>query len=361
MTRRSYVGARFVPVIGLLLILATAPSIADAHGIGASDPNRPVAEYTWLGFKHLIVGWDHLLFILGIVLLAGELWRATKLISWFVLGHSITLMLATTQEWTVSTTFVDIVIALSLVMVAVIAYRGRPTDWRPLGAALFVIGLIHGLGLGTRLLEVGVSDNDLTWRILAFNIGVELGQAVAVIAFTAILYALTRYAPAFRKVIVQPTFVLIATAGIVGTVVIAVTGNDHEPARTAVAQSEDAAAEEATENCTRDTATSPPMNNAGHPERQFYGPNEVIPHENFDHILGDGYVVVTYNPELPTSEVTQLRQAIEGEDKAVVGGPSPGQTEAIIATTARRTLTCTDLDVPALLGFRDAWFQEIYG
>src|SRR5687768_5999771 len=138
-------------VAGLLLILATAPAIAEAHGIGSSDPDRPIAEYLWLGFKHLIVGWDHLLFILGIVLLAGELWRATKLISLFVLGHSITLMLATTQEWTVSTTFVDIVIALSLVLVAAVAYRGRPTDWRPFGAALLVIGLIHGLGLGTRL------------------------------------------------------------------------------------------------------------------------------------------------------------------------------------------------------------------
>ena len=69
------------------VLLAAAPS-AIAHGLGAQDPNRPVEEYLWLGFKHLLAGWDHLLFILAIVLLAGSLWRATKLISLFVLGHS---------------------------------------------------------------------------------------------------------------------------------------------------------------------------------------------------------------------------------------------------------------------------------
>lgn len=352
---------RLAPVAGLLLILATAPGIADAHGIGSSDPNRPVAEYLWLGFKHLIVGWDHLLFILGIVLLAGELWRATKLISIFVLGHSLTLMLATTQEWTVSPTFVDIVIALSLVMVAAVAHRGRPADWRPFGAALLVIGLVHGLGLGTRLLELGVSDDDLTWRILAFNVGVELGQAVAVIAFSGILYVLARFAPSFRKVMVEPVFLVIAIAGIVGTVVIAVTGSDDEPSRSAVSRSDDTAPTEATENCTQGTAATPPMNTAGHPERQFYGPDEAIPQANFDHILGDGYVVVTYNPDLPPAEIAELRETIDGVDKAVVGGAVLGQSEALIATTAQRTLTCADLDVPALIAFRDAWFAEIFG
>lgn len=342
-------------------MLLTAPAVAQGHGIGASDPNRPVAEYLWLGFKHLIVGWDHLLFILGIVLLAGELWRATKLISWFVLGHSITLMLATTQEWTVSTTFVDIVIALSLVFIAIVAYRGRPTDWRPFGAALFAIGLVHGLGLATRLLELGVSDNDLGWRILAFNVGVELGQAVAVIAFSGLLYGLARFAPHLRRIIARPAFVAIAAAGMIGTVVIAVTGSD-EPARTEVAEdtSEQRAAAE-TENCTQVDTAPPGFNNAGHPERNFYGPDEQTPVANFEHVIGDGYVVVTYKPDIPGSAVDELRTAIQSEDKAMVAGPAPQQSEALIARTARRTMTCTEADVAALLAFRDAWFIEIYG
>lgn len=173
---------------GLLLLAPTA----SAHGLGAQDPNRPIPEYLWLGFKHLLAGWDHLLFILAIVLLAGGLWRATKLISLFVAGHSITLMLATTQEWTVSPELVDVVIALSVLFVAVVGLRGRPQTWTWFGAALFGIGLVHGLGLATRLLELGVADNGLAWRVLLFNIGVELGQAVAVIAFVGAGMVLTR-------------------------------------------------------------------------------------------------------------------------------------------------------------------------
>src|SRR5215210_4321010 len=165
-----------------ILPLILAP-VASAHGLGAGDPNRPVPEYLWLGFKHLLAGWDHLLFILAIVLLAGGLWRATKLISLFVAGHSITLMLATTNEWTVSATLVDVVIALAVLFVAVIGLRGRPSRWAWFGAALFGIGLVHGLGLATRLLELGVTDNSLALRVLLFNIGVELGQATAVIVF----------------------------------------------------------------------------------------------------------------------------------------------------------------------------------
>lgn len=342
---------------GSALLLLAAPAAALAHGLGSGDPDRPVGEYLWLGFKHLLAGWDHLLFILGIVLLAGSLLRATKLISWFVLGHSITLMLATTQEWSVSTTFVDIVIALSLVFVAVVAYRGRPTDWRPFGGALFLVGLVHGLGLGTRLLELGVSDDDLAWRILAFNVGVELGQAVAVVAFTGLLLGLARFAPGLRRVIVEPAFVAIAAAGIIGTVVIAVTGSG-EPARTAVAE-EEAAAQ--TGDCTQADSPPPGFNDAGHPERTFYGPREQTPVANFDHIIGDGYVVVTYRPDIPAAAVGELRTAIESESRGMVAGPAPDQSDALIARTARRTLTCAAADVPALIAFREAWFLEIYG
>lgn len=200
----------------LLLVL---PASADAHGLGSSDPNRPVPEYLWLGFKHLLAGWDHLLFILAIVLLAGGLWQATKLMSLFVLGHSITLMLSTTQEFTVNTTFVDVVIALSVLGVAVLGLRGRPKRLELLGAGLFAVGLVHGLGLGTRLLELGVNDQSLGLKVLLFNIGVELGQAVAVLAFVGIGVLITRSRkvnePARRYALTA-----IAAAGLIGAAVI---------------------------------------------------------------------------------------------------------------------------------------------
>src|SRR5215208_361447 len=113
-TTPARAGWRTTIILALMALLTAAPA-ASAHGLGSEDPNRPVGEYLWLGIKHLLAGWDHLLFILAIVLVAGSLRRATKLMSLFVLGHSITLALATFQEWKVSTTFVNIVIALSVV------------------------------------------------------------------------------------------------------------------------------------------------------------------------------------------------------------------------------------------------------
>lgn len=343
----------------LVAALAAAPA-AEAHGIGGSDPNRPVAEYLWLGFKHLVVGWDHLLFILGIVLLAGGLWLATKLISLFVLGHSVTLMLATTQEWTVSTTFVDIVIALSLVLVAGIAlHRGQLRDWRGLGAALLAIGLVHGLGLGTRLLELGVSDDALTWRIIAFNVGVELGQAAAVLAFGAVLAALARYAPTVRRTAMQPAFMGIAAAGIIGTAVVAVDAGSGKGGGEGSAA--DAAGEVVSPSCTVADSPVPPANDAGHPGRKFYLPREPLPRENFDHVVGDGYVVVTYRPDIPEGDVATLKQIVEGENTAMIAGPDRRQEPALLAVTARRTLTCDEFDRDALLAFRDAWFREVFG
>ena len=118
----------------LLLLLVAVPAPASAHGLGSEDPKRPVGEYLWLGFEHLLAGWDHLLFILAICLVAGSLWRATKLMSLFVLGHSITLALATFQEWQVSATLVDVVIALSVFTVALVGFRQKEPNWRLFGS-----------------------------------------------------------------------------------------------------------------------------------------------------------------------------------------------------------------------------------
>ena len=352
MSSRSCGADRRAAIVGAGLALAASAGSAAAHGLGAQDPDRPVAEYLWLGFKHLVVGWDHLLFLLAIVLLADNLRRAMKLISLFVLGHSLTLMLSTTQEWTVSTTFVDVVIALSIVFVAAVALvHGRPTDWRPFGATLLVVGLVHGLGLGTRLLELGVSDEHLFWRILLFNVGVELGQAVAVLAFGAVLIALTRHAPRVRRLVLEPAFVLIGTAGLVGAVILAVDGNDDEAAPVM----------EASSNCRQSPAPPAPSNNAGHPDFKFYGPGDLLPRENFDHVIGDGYVVVTYDPDLPKDDISALQEAVESEDKAMIAGADPVQSDPLRAVTARRMLTCDAVDIDALVEFRDAWFDEVYG
>src|SRR5688572_22995103 len=114
MSRSAYVISRVVPVA--LLLALVLPATASAHALfGSNDPDRPVIEYLTLGFAHMVGGWDHLLFITGVVLLAGNLKTAAKLVSLFVAGHSLTLLVATLAEWQLNATAVDVVIALSLV------------------------------------------------------------------------------------------------------------------------------------------------------------------------------------------------------------------------------------------------------
>jgi hydrogenase/urease accessory protein HupE len=153
--RRRSGTAVCVPVL-TACALAAWPAAAWAHKLGfGSDPNRPLREYVWLGFLHMAAGWDHLLFITGVVLLADTVGRAAKLISLFVLGHSITLLLATIAGWQLSATIVDVVIALSVAHVGIQGFRGGTPNWRLTGAVVFAFGLVHGLGLSTRLHELG--------------------------------------------------------------------------------------------------------------------------------------------------------------------------------------------------------------
>jgi hydrogenase/urease accessory protein HupE len=158
----------------------TAPEVASAHALFADhDPNRPVAEYAWIGFWHMVGGWDHVLFALGVVLVARTPRSAAKLISLFVAGHSLTLLVATLVGWQLDAAVVDVVIALSLVYIGVLGLRGRPEQLTGVGVAVFAFGLAHGLGLATRLQDLGLPDSGVLIRVLVFNIGVELGQLAA--------------------------------------------------------------------------------------------------------------------------------------------------------------------------------------
>ena len=164
------------------------PAAAFAHGlVGDFDPNRSIGSYLWLGAKHMLLGWDHLLFIAGVVLFAGGARSAAKLVSIFVLGHSITLMIATLAEWQIDPSRVDAIIALSLVYVGVQGIRGKPADMRLTLAIVFAFGLVHGLGLSTRLQELGLPESGLVPRILVFNVGIELGQLTALLVIVGIV------------------------------------------------------------------------------------------------------------------------------------------------------------------------------
>ncbi|CAA7624400.1 HupE/UreJ family protein [Magnetospirillum sp. UT-4] len=197
-------------VHGMLAAASAAlPSgAALAHGI--SEPDRLAmieggyGRYVELGALHMLTGYDHLLFLLGVVFFLTRLRDVVVFVTAFTLGHSITLLGATFLGITVNPFAVDAVIALT------VAYKGFDNlggfqthlNIRPpsLLAMVFGFGLIHGFGLSTRLQELPLGDDRVATglRILCFNAGVELGQIAALLAMTAAL-ALWRRRPSFPR------------------------------------------------------------------------------------------------------------------------------------------------------------------
>lgn len=152
---------------------------------GASPEHRSTGKFAFylgLGVEHIIGGIDHLLFLLALLALSTSLWQTVKIVTAFTVAHSITLSLAALGLVDVPSSIVEPLIAASIVWVAVenlLAPTGAGRRW--LAAAVF--GLIHGLGFASALVEVGLPRDTLVQALIAFNLGVELGQ----LAFVAVV------------------------------------------------------------------------------------------------------------------------------------------------------------------------------
>ncbi|WP_346539019.1 HupE/UreJ family protein [Micromonospora sp. DPT] len=303
----------------------------------------------WLGTKHMLAGWDHLAFVGGILLLAGKIRRAGKLISLFALGHSVTLFTAAVADWHVNPVLVDIVVALSLVFVGVVGLRGRPKNWAWFAAAVLAFGLVHGLGLATRLQELGLPSDGLIPRVLAFNVGVEIGQLIAVVAMFMLGDVLSHFLPKLRNP--RLSHGALVAAGVVAASILALTsgGQALRPVQ----------ADPAVGACTvRDRTETFPAG-GGHPAKDFFEPGETVPATSFGHVIGDGYVIVNYRPDLTTEQLAQVRALVTDPAAGrIVGGPAPGQTEAVKAVHAYRTATCNAVDIDAVRQFTRDWFAD---
>jgi hydrogenase/urease accessory protein HupE len=158
-----------------------------------------VQSFAQAGIHHIFIGLDHVLFLLGLLLLGGSLLRLAGIVTAFTVGHSMTLSLATLGIVHVNPQIVEPAIALSVVVVGVdtllVRTRSRPLadarDLRPWLAGAF--GLIHGFGFASVLSELGLPRHALGWSLAAFNIGVEIGQLVIVALIAALLALLSRY------------------------------------------------------------------------------------------------------------------------------------------------------------------------
>ena len=184
----------------------------------ASDagPDRRAVVRTFLaaGVHQIFIGPDHILFVIGLLLLGGGVRRLLKIVTAFTIAHSITLALAATGAVSPSARVVEPAIALSIVYVgADNLLRGRRRrDTRALAAAGF--GLVHGFGFASVLGEMGLPSGALAGSLFAFNAGVEIGQACIVLAVAPLLAVLRAHRPAGvrRAVIAGSAFVLVAGA-----------------------------------------------------------------------------------------------------------------------------------------------------
>ena len=318
------------------------PAAAAAHGLSVDDdPNRPLIQYVVLGFEHMALGWDHLLFIIGCVLLAPTVGMAAKLITLFVLGHSLTLLVATLAGWKVNVTLVDVAIAFSVVFIGALGVWRRPLNWRLVGAIVFGFGLVHGLGLSTRLQGIALPEDGLALRIIAFNVGIELGQ-LAVLAVVVVLWkGLTRLVRQPR-VAERAVFGAMVVAGLAAALILPFTA-ETEPAVAAGT------------SCVEANSAPPAPGGGGHPPKRFYGPGEEAPGEDMAHVLFDGWVVITYRADLPAASRKALERWVLGKDQAVVAAAARGQAPAVRARTIRSELTCSTFELTPVIRFREAW------
>jgi hypothetical protein len=209
-------------LLGLVLLaMQAAPALA--HGIGGKDAafvaqakGPEILAFLYLGAKHMVTGYDHLLFILGVIFFLYRLKHVALYVTLFSIGHSITLLSGVLMRIEVNPYLVDAVIGLSVVYKAFDNLGGFRTlfgvqpDTR---VAVLGFGLVHGFGLATKLQDLRLPREGLVTNMVSFNVGVEVGQLIALTLILAVMLAWRKTA-SFRPLSVAAN-VLIMTAGFV--------------------------------------------------------------------------------------------------------------------------------------------------
>ncbi|MEO7521634.1 MAG: HupE/UreJ family protein [Gemmatimonas sp.] len=181
-----------------MLALLGLPSDALAHGVAAGDKGyiQTIAgvhliPFAYLGAKHMVTGYDHLLFLFGVIFFLYRLKDIGVYVTLFAIGHSTTLILGVLTGVGVSAYLVDAIIGLSVAYKA-LDNLGAFQRWFGVQpstkAATLLFGFAHGFGLATKILDFEMSANGLVANLVAFNVGVEIGQ---LLALSAILIAMT--------------------------------------------------------------------------------------------------------------------------------------------------------------------------
>ena len=151
-------------------------------------------DYSWLGAEHIWAGPDHLLFVMGLLLLVGWNRRLIYTVTAFTLGHSVTLAMVTLGVFEYPVSLVEFMIALSIFVLAVELARGDMGGrlWRQPWWLAGIFGLLHGMGFAGALAETGLPQSNIHLALLFFNVGIELGQLAFIMALVVITAIGTR-------------------------------------------------------------------------------------------------------------------------------------------------------------------------
>ncbi len=191
----------------VLLVLGSAGG-AEAHGVSGKDAvflqgldGQAIGPLLYLGAKHMVTGYDHLLFLVGVIFFLYKPKDVLLYVSLFTIGHSVTLLLGVLGGIHANPYIIDAIIGFSVVYKAFENMDGfrKVFGWQPnTRIAVLIFGFFHGFGLATKLQEFTLSPNGLVVNIVSFNVGVEIGQFLAL---GAILIGITywRMHPSFMR------------------------------------------------------------------------------------------------------------------------------------------------------------------
>jgi hypothetical protein len=181
-------------------------SSAHAHGMSEADKQAILdggnLQFMKIGATHMLTGYDHLLFIFGIIFFLTTFMDVIKIMTAFTIGHSITLIIATLMGVTIDYFLIDALIALSICYIGYENIGGLSKFFEKSPSliwAVFTFGLIHGLGLSTRLQQMPLGEEGIVFRILSFNLGIELGQISVLCLMVAFLFQ-WRNTQSFQKI-----------------------------------------------------------------------------------------------------------------------------------------------------------------
>jgi len=210
----------------LVVLVFLLPDVAGAHNVSKRDATfvvanngRAIVPFMYLGAKHMVTGYDHLLFLVGVIFFLYKLKDVALYVSLFTIGHSLTLLLGVLGHVNANPYIVDAIIGFSVVYKAFDNIDGfkRVLGFQPnTKIAVLIFGLFHGFGLATKLQELALSQNGLIPNIVSFNVGVEIGQGLALVAvFIGLSYWRTR--PGFlRHAFVTNTMLMVGGFLLVG-------------------------------------------------------------------------------------------------------------------------------------------------